>query len=471
MKRKRSFLVLSALVVFVFAYAAQASTPPGAKFNPVVAYDSVNDRYLAAYLEFLGPSWALKTLRADNTGAILQSVTLVTGISSNTQYDVAFDDDNERFLVVWGEERDGSGYEDLYGQFVTSAGAIFGSNIAISVGTNYQDRPAVAYDTDTERYLVAWYDNRNADTDQWADVYAQFIEADGTLVDTNGMGGSQPFEDNFPLVSRDRNQQNPDVAWDSVSGNFIVVWEDWEFSNVGSIGIQVRGSVLDSTGAAVKSDFRISEGATEDERRPKVAFDSQAQRYLVVWEDNRDGVNEWDIYGQLVSSTGDLLTTSGAIGAQNIGIAAGSPYAWIDPTERPSRTGRPSITSLGSTSGYFVAWSDDRNDAVSNDDIFGQLVNGDGTLEGSNLTVHASPDFDTYPTLAFSEANQSIMVAFQSGGDVILKTSNADTGGGGGGGGGCNTAGPAPGEPIWPEMGWIILLGASFLLWRRKRTW
>ena len=42
--------------------------------------------------------------------------------------------------------------------------------------------------------------------------------------------------------------------------------------------------------------------------------------------------------------------------------------------------------------------------------------------------------------------------------------------GGGGGGGGCNTAGPAPGEPFWPEMLWIVLLAGIFMLMRRRVT-
>ena len=55
---------------------------------------------------------------------------------------------------------------------------------------------------------------------------------------------------------------------------------------------------------------------------------------------------------------------------------------------------------------------------------------------------------------------------------VVLLSSGVDTstGGGGGGGGGCSTAGPAPGEPMWPEMLWIAMLGVVFLLWRRKRV-
>ncbi len=39
---------------------------------------------------------------------------------------------------------------------------------------------------------------------------------------------------------------------------------------------------------------------------------------------------------------------------------------------------------------------------------------------------------------------------------------------GGGGGGGCNTTGPAPGEPIWPEMVWLVLLGGILIVMRRR---
>ena len=51
----------------------------------------------------------------------------------------------------------------------------------------------------------------------------------------------------------------------------------------------------------------------------------------------------------------------------------------------------------------------------------------------------------------------------------LVIRSNSLTGGGGGGGG-CNTAGPAPGEPFWPEMMWLVLLAGMFMLMRRKVT-
>jgi len=51
---------------------------------------------------------------------------------------------------------------------------------------------------------------------------------------------------------------------------------------------------------------------------------------------------------------------------------------------------------------------------------------------------------------------------------VIRPTESSSDGGGGGGG--CNTAGPAPGDPLWPEMVWIALLAVIFVLhrWRMK---
>ena len=57
-----------------------------------------------------------------------------------------------------------------------------------------------------------------------------------------------------------------------------------------------------------------------------------------------------------------------------------------------------------------------------------------------------------------------------TGGDVsgvALALTRTASGGGGGGGGGCNTAGPAPGDPLWPDVFWIALLTAILLLRRR----
>ncbi len=40
--------------------------------------------------------------------------------------------------------------------------------------------------------------------------------------------------------------------------------------------------------------------------------------------------------------------------------------------------------------------------------------------------------------------------------------------GSGGGGGGCNTSGPAPGEPAWPAVLWMVLLAGVIVLLRRR---
>ena len=96
---------------------------------------------------------------------------------------------------------------------------------------------------------------------------------------------------------------------------------------------------------------------------------------------------------------------------------------------------------------------------------------------GADGTILSSVDGETWIKRSSGTGVSLIDVAAGDGGFVavgeagmILRQGLAVPSGGGGGGGGCNTAGPAPGEPFWPEMVWLVLLAGIFMLMRRKVT-
>ena len=53
---------------------------------------------------------------------------------------------------------------------------------------------------------------------------------------------------------------------------------------------------------------------------------------------------------------------------------------------------------------------------------------------------------------------------------TITDNDSVTSSGSGGGGGGCNTSGPAPGEPFWPEIMWIVILAVIVLMRRRVNS-
>ena len=193
--------------------------------------------------------------------------------------------DGKNFIVVWQDERSGSG--DIYGSRVTTGGAVLESGgISISSAKQSQQGPAVAFNG--SHYLAVWYGYHTSST--W-DVHAARVGSNGSLLDTA----------TIPISEVKNQQYLPAVASDGT--NFLVVWADSRSGIVDIYGSRVTsaGTVLDSSGIAIDTakDYQIE---------ARVAWGGGS--YLVVYRDSRNGVHK-DIYGSLVSASGGVKSTTG----------------------------------------------------------------------------------------------------------------------------------------------------------------
>src|SRR4030042_2446863 len=270
------------------AFAAYGTASPG-DYVSDLAYDPVNNRYLAVFTK-VGPSDTdiYGQLRnCDGTAAgpefiIFNAVGWVWG--SN----VTYDSDNHRFLVVWSYN------DDIYGQLVNANGSLSGGNITISNADNSQEDPDVIYDNVNERYLVVWIDRRNYG-DTWTDVYGQLVNANGSL---NGS--------NFIICDNDDFQHSCSVAFDGTNQKFLISWEDLRNGTERDIYAQL----LNANGSLNGSNFVIS-NAVEQQWTPQISNDSTNDRFLVVWNDDRNASYYiFDIYGQLVNANDGSLNGS-----------------------------------------------------------------------------------------------------------------------------------------------------------------
>lgn len=289
--------------------------------------------------------------------------------------DLAYDHHNNRYLVVYspgvGVVANGIIDTKIYGQFVDPAGKPIGKAFTISGGGalagSTRISPKVAYDPASHHFMVVWMDNRNFATSEW-DIYGQIVNGDGTLFQTDALT-------NFPVCTSDFYQYNPHVACDTVNHRFLVVWQDdgsggaslsdiyggifasngrpllpgsptgfiisnaplWQyeprvafdslyqrflvvFSSDNSGSRDIRGQMVNSDGTlfgtAADTNFLISTpGAVPSRYRywPDVANDSVNHRFLVAWADPLTvlGPGTMDIYGQLVTGTGQLFHAAG----------------------------------------------------------------------------------------------------------------------------------------------------------------
>lgn len=206
--------------------------------------------------------------------------------------------------------------------------------------------PAAAYDTELDRYLVVWVRSQGSDSEIW-----------GRLVDALG----NPFGAAFQIsnVGPEGNPFGPDVAYNPLSHQYLVVWHVLE-TQAGQ-GF-VEGQRLSAAGAQQGADFPISSSPGDE---ASVAWGAATNEYLVVWSD-------------ATALRGQRLTTTGAqVGPDDFSISSA-----------PGGGGGNRIDAVSNevADEYLVAWmGPDLTTADPNDlDIFGQRLNTLGAQVGTD---------------------------------------------------------------------------------------
>jgi Bacterial Ig-like domain len=238
----------------------------------------------------------------------------------------------------------------------TSGGKLELAFAAYGTATPGKHLPALPYDAQNNRYLVIYvkYESPNYT------IEGQLINPDGTL---HGSGNE------FLISGNADGMTFPTIAYDQANAQFLVVW------NTSSTADAIYGQLVSPDGILIDGVITLSSGAG-DRLSPAVAFDSSAQRYLIVWQDLRNDTG--DIYGQILAAD---KTTIG----DNFLISTNSTPP---PVYAPDRQQLPSVVYESGDHAYLVTWTDYRGGAKN--EIYGQRVGQDGSLLGNNFVI-ASP--------------------------------------------------------------------------------
>ena len=147
--------------------------------------------------------------RVTQSGLVLDSSGIPVSTAGGWQQFPAVAFDGTDYLVVWLDDRSGSGC-DIYGARVTPAGIVLdAAGIAISTAESFQKYPALAFDG--TNYLVTWEDDRGSDYD----IYGCRVTPQGSVLDPQGIAISTAVD----------SQVSPAIAFDGTS--FLVVWTDY----------------------------------------------------------------------------------------------------------------------------------------------------------------------------------------------------------------------------------------------------
>jgi Ca2+-binding RTX toxin-like protein len=205
----------------------------------------------------------------------------------------------------------------------------------------------------------------------------------------------------------------PDVAYNAQANQYLVVWQGRV-----SGSLEIFGRLVDGAGTPSGTEFQISRMGPDDaEPRfsgsyPAVAYNPQANEYLVVWE-GTDTEHENEIHGQ-------RLTAAGAeTGADDFRISAMGPDA-----DNRYDAGSPAVVYNPQANEYLVTWHADDNTGALVEfelEIYGQRLTAAGAETGTDdfRISSAGPDGDkrfvaTFPAVAHNAPANEYLVTWEA---------------------------------------------------------
>jgi hypothetical protein len=192
------------------------------------------------------------------------------------------------------------------------------------------------------------------------------------ILDTSKVYWSSPFSG-----------YNIDVAFDGT--NYLVVWSDFRNNypyqaDIYASRVNQNGDVLDINGIIVCSEIDYQDEVS-------IAFDGN--NYLAVWEDDRNGVTQSDIYGARITQTGNVLDPNGFVIAANT----------LDEEESPA-------VSFDGTN-YLVTWAQVTGSA---NNIFGARVSTSGiVIDNPGFMISNTPTIQSNPEVEFDGTNYLVV--------------------------------------------------------------
>ncbi len=203
---------------------------------------------------------------------------------------------------------------------------------------------------------------------------------------------------------------HPALAYDPDHRRYLVVFEGYEEGTSDLIGqlIDVHGNIIQVGG----QDWFVISNAVGNQKFPDVAYDSAAQRFLAVWQDERSDPMCDDIFGQMVNTDGTLY-------GDNFVIATDYLCQY-----------RPAVANDSIQHQFLVVWYQ-HYEVETGYDIWGQLVSGEGALIPPALdapkahaqsTANGATYFlisdalgdQTNPAVAFDSLGNEYLVVFRN---------------------------------------------------------
>ena len=306
----------------------------------------------------------------EKTGLAFPDVLLVDEVIDEYSPDVAFNSNDNEYLVVYVRASGGASGNDIFCRRVGIDGQPIGPAWAVMALADDEWNPRVAYSPVLGDYLVAaeW------DGPSGVDINFRYVGGDGI-----------PFGGIFDAFPGTLDVRNPEVVYNSFSTDFLITADEDAIGHTDIFLRTVSASGLNDSVSSIAIDVS---GVPISERNARATHIPSTGEYWLVYEADFANVDLGvDVFGfrtdfDFASAT---AFTIGALTANGM----------------PRDDREPSISCREALGYCFVAWAFDLNGDGSNHDLFGRQMFLATSLGGGVVDIARSADDERRPEQIF----------------------------------------------------------------------
>jgi len=301
---------------------------------------------------------------------------------------VAYNTQDQEYLVVW-QTQGSTNPGNIWSTRVARDGRHLGNYQVEAGGGAIRSNPDVVYNPEYNDYYVVW----QHEVSGRAGIRGKHFTPGGTVYNSLEISlGPELANCTEPAIAYASNPTPTDER-------FVVVWERHVDSNLSS---DIEGQVLTNGGGYAGSNFLVDAGTTtRSYSQPDIAYNLSRNEYLVVytWHD-KVGPN-YDVLGRILSRSGGVLSDP----AYLIGYQTVDEWA-------PAVAALPTVANYG---GYVVAW--EVRYAANDGDIYARHVPGRMAADPSEVlgdvqVVSELNREQVAPAIAANQSNHHYLVSW-----------------------------------------------------------
>lgn len=322
------------------------------KLGPQIAYNSNHDEYLVVWKRANGPNPGIYgqrlTIRGEKIGSV--PISIAEGPKERSHPAVDYDPVEDRYLVVWEHDHDGTSLEwDISGRFIPWQGSDPSlAEFKINDSPGMQISPKVAYNANKKEFLVTW---------QYITLAKD--EIIGARLFANGTGFADPSINFTGAITN--LQFKYTLVYNLSQNEYLLVWS--KLSTTTSYDVYMTRSKYDGGLLSAKETPLATSKELEQEPAAAMWLDKNGYNgYFIVWK-SRDSNMKYKLIGKFLAH--DL-----------------TPYAGTLPIKDPTKNQilQPAAASDHQRDQMLVVWTErsDQDSRVSS--IWGRFIDIDQSL-------------------------------------------------------------------------------------------